>query len=268
MNLVQAIILGIIQGITEWLPISSSGHLVITQKLFGLEVPLVFDVILHFGTLLVIIVVFRKDILQIINALLKTPTMKLDEIKQDANILMAWFILIGSIPIALAGYFLRDFIEKAFNSFLVVGIALIITGGLLWLSKYKEKKKTINQMKWYDALFIGVFQAFALLPGISRSGSTISAALFRKVERETAARYSFLLVIPAIVGATLFEMPALFDGTITNYFPLIVGTLVTIIVGYFSLKWLLKVIKKGKFHYFAIYCWIVGFLVLASSLLQ
>lgn len=252
MNIIQALILGIIQGITEWLPISSSGHLVLAQQYFGLDVPLAFDVILHLGTLLVVFIVFWKDILEIAKSSLK--------FRWDENTKLLLFIIIGTIPIALVGFFFRDFIKSLFESVLAVGIALLVTGTVLFLTKFTKDKTKLN---WWKALIVGIAQAFALIPGISRSGSTISAGLYLGIKREKIAKFSFLMFIPAMIGATILEI-----GEIVNVelMPTIVGTLTSIIVGYISLKWLLKIIQKGKFHYFSYYCWILGIITIIIAL--
>jgi len=245
MNILQSIFLGIIQGITEWLPISSSGHLVIFQTLFNIEVPILFDILLHFATLIVILVVFRKEIINILKAFpnYKTPDGKL-----------GWYIIIGTIPIGLAGFFLNDTIESLFTSLKAVAIALIITSIILFLS---EKFPGRRKMNWYDSIIIGISQAVALVPGISRSGSTISTGLILGLEKKQVATFSFLLVIPAIIGATILEFSP--SNLEFNY---IYGIITAIIVGYFSLKWLLKIIVNNKFHYFGFYCLILGIILL------
>jgi len=252
MNILQALILGIIQGITEWLPISSSGHLVLAQEYFGLEVPLAFDVILHFGTLLVVLIVFWKDILAIAKSLFA--------FKKDENTKLLLYIIIATIPIAIVGYFFRDLIKSLFQSVLAVGIALMITGTVLFVTKFTQHKKEIN---WKNSLIVGIAQAVALVPGISRSGSTISAGLLSGIKREKIASFSFLIFIPAMIGATILEIR---DITSVEIGPIISGTLAAIIVGYISLIWLLKIIKKGKFHHFSWYCWTLGIITIIISL--
>ena len=253
-TILQAIILGIVQGITEWLPISSSGHLVIMQHLFNITPPLLFDVMLHFGTLIVIFLVFWQDIKKIALSLFNK------KYKNYRKIL--YFIIIGSIPIALVGYFLHDSIESLFTNIRAVAIALIFTGALLYLSELKKEKK--RKLTLLDSILVGIMQAVALVPGVSRSGSTISTALILGVKRIEAARFSYLLVIPAIIGATVYEITNI--SQVTNTIHMIIGTIVAIVVGYFSLRWLLKLIQKKKFSYFSYYCWALAVIVFLISL--
>ena len=245
MNILESIFLGIIQGITEWLPISSSGHLVIFQQFMNLEVPLFFDVLLHFATLIVIFIVFWKDIVKILKAFpsYTTPYGK-----------MGWYIIIGSIPIGLVGFFLRDWVAGLFTSVKAVGFALLFTALLLFFSeRFPGKRK----LRWYDSIIIGLVQAVALIPGVSRSGTTISTGMMLGLEKKQVATFSFLLVIPAIIGATILEFSV--SAFEFNY---IFGFLAAIVVGYLSLKWLLKLIVKNKFHYFGWYCLVLGLLLL------
>lgn len=248
----QAILLGIVQGITEWLPVSSSGHLVLLQEYFNLDVPVAFDVILHFGTLIVIFLVFWKDIINIIKSLIA--------LKWDSNTKLLSFIVLGSIPIAIIGYTFHDFFIELFSNVTAIGIALLVTGTFLFLSKFPIDNKNLN---WWKSIIIGLAQAAAIVPGISRSGATISAGLFMNVNRKDIAKFSFLLSIPAILGATVMEAKNL---VLVNLDAIIIGTLTSIIVGYFALKFLLKLIQQKKFHYFSYYCWVLGLVVLGLTL--
>jgi undecaprenyl-diphosphatase len=253
MDLLQAVLLGIVQGIAEWLPISSSGHLVLVQEFFRLDVPVLFDVILHLGTLLVVLLVFWKDLLAIIKSLLA--------LRWDEYTKLALFILIASIPAALIGYLFRDFFASLFSNTFAVGFAFLATGTILFLTRYAREKHSIN---WKNSLVIGFAQAIAIIPGISRSGSTISAGLLLGVKREKIARFSFLLSVPAVLGAAVLESK---DFAKIEVLPALVGTLVSVVIGYFALKYLLKLVEKGKLYYFSWYCWGLGFAVLAFSLL-
>ena len=194
MNLIEVLILAIVQGITEWLPISSSGHLAIIQQYFGLNVPVLFDVILHVGTLLVVMVVFRKDIVKIFRIVARFD-FKIEEGK------LALYIILGSVPTALIGFLFEETIESFFSNLLVIGYAFIATGVILYLSKLPKNKNRL--LNYLDALLIGTAQGIALIPGISRSGVTISTGLLRHVKKEKAFQYSFLLFIPAVIGATV-----------------------------------------------------------------
>lgn len=252
-NLFEAVVLGFVQGITEWFPISSSGHLVVAQQLFGMQVPLLFDVLLHGGTLLAVFAFFWKDIWKILSALAR-----LDMRSKDGRI--GLFVLIGSLPIALTGVLFYDLIAPLFNSLFAVGMALLITGFVLYITKFFKNGQTLNSK---NVLFIGISQAASLIPGISRSGITISSALFKKIDRQQAFSFSFLLAIPAIIGANayaLYRATVLDLGTIS--FEMIIGTASAAIVGYLSLKFLRDIVKKGKLYLFAYYCWILGIILL------
>ena len=242
-NLLEAVFLGLVQGLTEWLPISSSGHLVIAQELLGMEVPLFFDVLLHFGTIIAVLALFWKDILKILKSLFN-----LDFKSQDGK--LGLYIIVGNVPIALTGYFLHDLFEVLFSNLFVVGIALIITGILLFLTKYSRGRRKLNV---FDSLFVGIAQAFALIPGLSRSGLTISTGLFRGLDKESVFKFSFLLAVPAVIGANLLELNAL-----ELELEMIVGTVIAAVVGYLSLKFLFRTLQKGKFYWFSVYCWVVG----------
>lgn len=256
-SLIEAFVLAVVQGLTEWLPVSSSGHLVITQQLLGLNVPLIFDIMLHVGTLIVVLAVFRKDIQAILKALIKG-----DFQSQEGK--TAQYIALGSVPIAIIGVALKDVIESLFSNLLAVGVALIITGCILFIS---EKRVGSKKMTALDSLLIGIAQGAAIIPGISRSGTTVSTGLLRKIDKTTAFRYSFLLSIPAIIGATIVESKDLIIGTV-DPIPLLVGVIVSMIVGYASLKLLQKAVMNEKFHIFAYYCWTIGILIIIFIMFQ
>ena len=256
-TLIEVFILAVVQGLTEWLPISSSGHLVITQKALGLNLPLIYSVMLHLGTLIVVLTVFRKDIAEIIKAVAKRD-FETEEGK------LALFIVVGSVPIAFTGFVFHDFFESLFSNLPAVGLALLITGFMLFFS---EKRIGNRKMGMLDSLLIGVAQAIAIIPGISRSGATISTGLLRKVDKATAFKYSFLLSAPAIAGATVMESKELVLGNI-DLIPLLLGTIVSMIVGYASLKILKKIVMNQKFHMFAYYCWSVGVLIILFTIFQ
>jgi len=255
MDLLYAFILGIVQGITEWLPISSSGHLVIFQQVFGMEVPVFFDIMLHFATLLVIFLVFWKDIVRVVKSWLYW--------RKDEYWKLGWFIILGSIFTAALGFIFKDLIYTFFTSLFIVGIALICTGLLLFLTKFFTGRK---KLKWYDAVLIGLAQGLALVPGVSRSGSTIGTGMLLGVDRERVARFSFLLVIPAIIGATVLEFDPSF--VVGSWSSIIVGMLTSIIVGYIALKFLLKVVLRNKFWLFGFYCVILGMVLIIVNYLN
>jgi len=270
---IQTVLLGIIQGLTEFLPVSSSGHLVLFQNLFGLKEPeLLFDICLHAGTLLAVLIVFFKEISQIIITLFKIPSMAkysggfrpLFDLNTDVR--MAVLIVIGSIPTAALGLLFREIADRLFGSTLIVGLMLIITGFVLWLTRrIIVNGRPLKKMTIKDALVIGFIQGMAIIPGISRSGSTIATALFLGVNREVAGRYSFLLSIPAIVGALIlgFDDPGI--GTSLSFGMIAAGTVASAVVGWAALKFLLSVVKKGQLYRFAPYCWIVGLVTIVAG---
>jgi len=202
---------------------------------------------LHVGTVFVVLAVFWRDIVRIIKALVSLD-FKTEEGK------LALFIAVGSVPTALIGFFFHEIFESFSHNLLAVGIALLITGFVLFFS---ERRKTNRELSYLDSLLIGAAQGVAITPGISRSGVTIATGLLRRVKKEIVFKYSFLLSVPAVIGATVMESRDLVVGNV-DVFALILGTIISMIVGYISLKFLQKVLMKEKFHLFAYYCWIVG----------
>jgi len=251
--MLEAIILGLIQGITEWLPVSSSGHLVIAQQLLGVEESIAMDVMLHMGTVLVVIYMFWKDIWQIILSCLKY----LKTGRADKHAKMGLFLILASIITGTIGILLNDPIEKAFSSLVAVAIALLFTGVLLSMTKYAKKRRS---MRWYDSLIIGLAQGAAIFPGISRSGSTIGTGMLLGIDRDTAARFSFLLFIPAAFGALFFQLDE-FSG-VRDYTNIIIATVIAMVTSYFVINYLLKIIRKGNLHWFSYYCWGLGIVIL------
>jgi len=256
MTTFQAIILGLLQGLTEFLPVSSSGHLVLMQNIFGItEGGLTFDILVHFGTLIAIFIVYWQEII----SLIKNPFQK-----------MTYLIIIGTVPTALIGFTFKPYFEKLFESVLAVGISLIITGFILWIADhyyggYKNEKNT----SWLDALIIGLAQGVAITPGISRSGITISSGLIRGLDREMAAKYSFLVSIPAIFGANLLEAKEILKTgvQINNNLAYILGPLVAAVSGVIAIKVLLKLLQTGKLKYFSYYVWFLGTIAILQQLL-
>lgn len=251
----QAVILGLIQGLTEFLPVSSSGHLVLAQNIFGItEGALTFDILVHFGTIFAVFIVFWRDIV----SLLKNPFQKL-----------SWLIIIGSIPTAIIGFKFKDYFEAFYESPLIVGIALLVTGLLLWLAEsVKSGLKNFDKMSWFNAFVIGIAQGLAITPGISRSGSTIASGLLLGLSKETAARFSFLMSIPVILGANLLEVKDLLEVGIqeTNIFALILGPLTAAISGFFAIKFLLKILEGGSLKVFSYYVWVIGLITITLSI--
>lgn len=249
MNIFEAIILGIVQGITEWLPISSKSHLIIFQKLFGLEQPVIFDLMLHVGSFFVILFVFWKDIKQILYGLMK---------KDKKSWMMASFIIIATIPIVIAGFVLENVVKQSFNDLKVLGFGFLLSALVIYLSKYPEKKQ--KNLNLWNSFVIGAGQVLALFPGVSRSGITISTGMILGIKKQDVAKFSFLMFLPAILGATILEIKDI--GLVSNMPAAIVGTFVAMITGYFSLKLLLSIIEKNKFSYFSLYCLVLGAIVL------
>ena len=276
MDPLEAIILGIIQGLTEFLPISSSGHLVLFQQLFGLkEAELFFDVCVHLGTLAAVIVVFYREIQNIIAALLRLVSSAgeketiLRQIDSDPELKMALLIIIGSIPTAVLGLMFKSIADQLFSSSFFTGLALMVTGLLLWLTrraKLESKAAGIESFSRTKAFMIGIVQGLAIIPGISRSGSTISIGLLLGIDREVAARYSFLLSIPAIVGAAALSLKDGLSQTDPAIRLSLLGAAVAALIGYAALKVLLRMVKKGRLYVFAPYCWLVGIIAILLSL--
>ncbi len=258
MGLIKVILLGVIQGLTEFLPVSSSGHLVIFQRIFGVEgTGVTLEVLLHFGTLLAVFWVFRRDFLN----LLKFT-------RDRAQLRFLLMLILGCIPTALLYFLFGDFIESIFHSLLLTGAALLVTGGILkLLTLLPEGGKDIIKMKPLDALWIGLLQGIAMIPGISRSGSTITAALWRGLDRATAVRYSFMLAAPVIFGATLLEVKDMIKAGIekTMLLEYTAGTVAAFIFGILAIRLFIHLLQQKKFHYFAYYCWAAGAAVIAAS---
>jgi undecaprenyl-diphosphatase len=258
-DLLQSFILGLIQGITEFLPISSSGHLVLGKYILGgeSEAGITYEVVVHFGSLCAILLYYRSllgDLILSGLGFLKAPTQQ----KDDPQVKLIGFILVSMIPAMVIGFTMKDYIEDIFMDPVLVSVMLIITGLILFLTKFAgNTTKSINLPK---SFIIGLAQAFAMIPGVSRAGSTISASLYLGVKREDAANFSFLMVIPVIAGAMLLQFKEMMEVGVSDaqMMSLIVGFLTSFISGYFALKYLIIILKKQGFHYFAYYCWIVG----------
>jgi len=257
MSPISAVVLGVIQGATEFLPVSSSGHLVLGQFLLGLREPdLFFDVFLHVATLLVVLIVFRSEIVALLSEVFTSLRSKDSlAVLKDTEFLK---IAVATIPIAVAGVTARPFVEQLFANPKLVSLNLIITGCVLFASRFFEASNRVEDtISWRQAILVGFFQAFALAPGISRSGITISVALMAGCSRKAAARFSFLLFIPAVAGAFLLESLHVDFGA--QYIKSVVaGFLAAFVVGYVALVWLLRLIRSGFFHRFAYYCWLLG----------
>jgi len=266
MSMWEAIVLGVVQGLTEFLPVSSSGHLVLLQKLFRINDPtLPFTTAVHVGTLLTVLIVLRQDIKSILTRIIQPLTL---------------YLIIATIPVVIVVLLFNDAIEAAFETGSFLGPAFLITSVLLLVSDklYRGGKKSVpgnipvrlqREMTWRDALLIGLLQAVAIIPGISRSGATISAGLSRRLDRDFVARFSFLLSIPTILGALLFQVKDLIKIDSTEgivLLPILIGSLTSCIVAFFSIRLTIKIVRERSLWGFAIYTAILGILVLTDQI--
>jgi len=269
MDILQAIVLGILQGATEFIPVSSSGHLVLVPWLLRWPQPgLVFDTIVHWGTLLAVVAYFWKDWWLLIGAWLR-GLVRWDW--SDPQARMLWLLALGSVPAALLGYFLEDFFEGLFSEPAWVSIFLLVTAALLAGSeRIARQARQARDLGWRDALIIGLGQAAAIAPGISRSGATISAGLWRGLERTEAARFSFLLGTPIIFGAGLFQLLDLFaePNPLAHVSILAVGFVAAALSGYVCIWTLLRYLQRGRLYPFAVYCALAGTFFLLVALFR
>lgn len=259
MDILQSFLLGLIQGLTEFLPISSSGHLALGRYFLGgdTEMGITFEVVVHFGTLCSILIYYKKEIINLIKAafrFIKSPTAS----KEDYEVKTLGFILVSMIPAFIVGFTLKDSIEGIFMNPILVSSMLIVTGIILFLTKFS--KDPVGKITTGKAFLIGLAQAFAMIPGISRSGSTISTSLYLGISRDEAANFSFLMVIPVIGGAMILQMGEAIEAGINSsqIMSLVVGFFTAFISGFYALKYLIIILKKQGFHYFAYYCWAIG----------
>lgn len=259
MSLLQAIILGIIQGLTEFLPVSSSAHLVLAPFFFGWDIPpdqvFAFDVLVQMGTLVAVLAYFRKDLVVIVAAFFKGLVQRRPF--GDPQSRMGWYLILATIPAGLLGLLIKDLVESVFHSPLATALFLFVTASLLLVSeRLGHKQRQLDSLTWKDALWIGCAQAISIFPGVSRSGSTIAGGLSRNFDRPAAARFSFLMSIPIMLaaglltGLDLVEIPNLF-----SFLPaLAAGFLAAVVAGYLSIKWLLAYLAHNSLRAFAIYC--------------
>jgi len=263
LGIIEAILLGLLQGITEFLPVSSSGHLVLTRALTGtnIEPGITFEIVVHFGSFCSIAVYYRKLIGQILTDLYLSITPKgLREKRylKDENTRLSFIILLSMIPAMIIGFTLKSSIEDAFLNPGFVSLMLLITGTILYSTKFiGNPEKDVNVTR---GIWVGVAQAVAILPGISRSGTTISVGLLLGIERKKIANFSFLMVLPVLAGAMLLETLELIEAgrIVVPAGSLIAGFFTSFISGYLALSYLIKLLKRDKFYYFSFYCWTVG----------
>lgn len=276
MTLAFALIMGIVQALTEFLPVSSSGHLSILQNLFGVseigDIGVLFDVMLHFGTLISVVIMYRREIWDMIRAFFglfrrRRPDEPAKSTQERGSARLILLVVVASVPLFVI-LPVKDYIESLYGSLLFVGLALIVTGLMLFFSdKVKNGTKNENSATVLDALLVGCLQAVATAPGISRSGSTITGGLLRGFDRSFAVRFSFILSIPAVLGANFLSlMDALREGIDVSALPVyLAGVAVAAVVGCFAIKLVRLLAEKGRFGRFAYYCWIVGAAVVIAS---
>lgn len=263
MDAFQALLLGIVQGITEWLPVSSSGHLVIAQELLGLDAGenLVFDLAVHMGTLLAVCMFFRRELGRIVLALLRPR-----DRGEDARGLrvLAGLLLLGTVPVAVAGIVLSKDIEDVFTLPLV-GAALILNAAILLLAERSAKPAQRKTARTRDALVAGLLQAVSIVPGISRSGSTLSGGMFSGLEKEAAATFAFLLSVPALIGAAAYGFTTL-DRYEVDLAAVVLGAAAAFATGFISIGYLLRAVRAGRLWMFSAYCAVLGAAVLVLTL--
>jgi len=260
MTIVQALLLGIVQGLTEFIPVSSSAHLVLVPWIMGWkEADVAFDAVIHLGTLVAVVAFFWRDLWRL--GLAWLASVRFRSLNPDPDRKLAWLILVGTVPAAVLGFLLQDWFESLFGQPGAVAVLLLVTGTILVLSeRLSRREREMSQMGWLDTLAIGLAQAAAIAPGISRSGATIAAGLFRGLTREAAARYSFLLGTPIILGAGLLKLRDLFrSGALVTQAPeLLIGFLAAAVTGYVCIQFLLRYVQRNTLTLFAVYCWLGG----------
>lgn len=271
MDWLTALIMGIFQGLTEYLPVSSSGHLAIAGELLGVEDPekvMMFTVAVHVATVCSTLVILWKEIVQLLKGLFKVNTRTPENpglLNYEQNYILN--ILISMIPVAIVGFYFKDFVEEQFNSLVVVGVCLLVTALLLSFSYFSKPRQKENISR-LDAFIIGIAQAIAVLPGLSRSGSTIGTGLILGDRKETLAQFSFLMVIPPILGEALLDVVKIAKNGVAEAMAgisplaLTVGFIASFVTGCLACKWMIALVRKGKMIWFAIYCALVGVAVL------
>jgi undecaprenyl-diphosphatase len=259
MTIIQSIILGIVQGLTEFLPISSSAHLVLVPYWLGWTFPteqiFVYNVLVQMGTILAVIIYFWRDLVNIISAVIRGLIAR--KPFEDPDSRLGWMVVLATIPAGLAGLLIKDLVESAFNSPMATAILLLGTSAFLIIAEIFGKRiSTLKEMTWLDAIVVGLFQAVSIFPGISRSGSTITGGMLRKLDRPSAARFSFLMSIPIMIAAGGVGVKDMLSiPNLASFLPVMsIGIITAAIVGFLSIKWLLGYIRKHSFFGFAYYC--------------
>ncbi|RKQ32615.1 undecaprenyl-diphosphate phosphatase [Oceanobacillus halophilus] len=262
-TLLEYLILGLVQGITEPIPISSSGHLVIFRELFGIETTgLSFEIFVNFASLLAILVIYRKDIIRLIKNGVLYTLKKEEEAKSDFRFIV--YLVIATIPVGVTGVLFGDAIGDLLSKPVVVGYTLLITAAALWIIRNLRGRKNDGDLTTKDAIIVGLAQTVALTPGISRSGSTIVASMLVGMKQETALRFSFLLYIPVSLGTAILDLPDMFasDEFQAMLVPNLIAFITAFLASYFALRWFMDIMAKGNLKYFSYYCVVVGILVI------
>ena len=264
LDFLKAAVLGLIQGLTEFLPISSSAHLRIFPELFGWGDPgAAFTAVIQIGTELAVLIYFRKDIWRIASAWVQS--LYRPDLRGTLDSRMGWYIIVGSLPIVILGVLLKDIIEEDFRNLWIIGTTLIVLGIILGIAdRVGRNERAITRMSLSHAIYLGLAQAAALVPGVSRSGATISMGRFLGYDREAATRFAFLLAIPAVVGAGIFELKEIPGGdNAYGPWPTLVATIVSFLVGYAAIAWLLRYVSTHSYAPFVVYRIVLGGLTLA-----
>ncbi len=269
MTFLQAIILGVVQGLTEFIPVSSSGHLVLVPHFLGWEFPekqeFIFNVLVQWGTLFAVFVYFWKDLTEIAKAFVQGIMRR--EPFFEPNSRMGWYLIIATLPAVVFGLLGKDLIEHAFASAKMTGYFLFLTAILLVIAEtIGRRSRRMEEITWLDSLLIGFSQVLALLPGVSRSGSTIAGGMTRHLDRSAAARFSFLMSVPVMLGAGLLALKDLAELPVLNdfLFPLLAGFLAALVSGYIAIRWLIAYLGKHSLYLFAGYCTVLGLIVVLS----
>ena len=273
MDILQGIIIGVVQGLTEFLPISSSAHLIFIHNILGVGSSLAFDTFLHMGSLIAVLFFFRKDVYEMIRAwILSVGDIAqgrfVEGFKKDPYKRLAWYVILGTIPVGIVGILFESQVEALFAGALYVpAFFLFVTGTILYLSQRMNSGKVdFNNMSAKESLFMGLGQACAIMPGLSRSGTTIAAGLTIGLNKEFAAKFSFILSIPAILGATVVQLGDIGSALDTNLWPVAFGFIAAAVSGYIAIKWVLDLIQNKSLDIFAYYCWAIGIIIFMGSI--
>ena len=273
MDILQGIIIGVVQGLTEFLPISSSAHLIFIHNILGVGSSLAFDTFLHMGSLIAVLFFFRKDVYEMIRAwILSVGDIAqgrfVEGFKKDPYKRLAWYVILGTIPVGIVGILFESQVEALFAGALYVpAFFLFVTGTILYLSQRMNSGKVdFNNMSAKESLFMGLGQACAIMPGLSRSGTTIAAGLTIGLNKEFAAKFSFILSIPAILGATVVQLGDIGSALDAILWPVAFGFIAAAVSGYIAIKWVLDLIQNKSLDIFAYYCWAIGIIIFMGSI--